>query len=117
MLCDADKESLFSVQSFSHQAFGYRLTTPEDYIEACEACEKWATFEDRAQVQTVAAALFWDKRKQGSKGRALSRNIPEFGLERGDRLEPCDTLPDVAELENAALPIRVVFWRPSCETK
>eukprot|EP00969_Alexandrium_andersonii_P303342 13409610-Alexandrium_andersonii.AAC.1 len=35
MFCSADRESLYSVASFSHKNFGYHLTTPEDYEEAC----------------------------------------------------------------------------------
>eukprot|EP00959_Pyramimonas_sp_CCMP1952_P014503 307212-Pyramimonas_sp.AAC.1 len=38
-----------------------------------------------------------------------------MGLRKGDRLEPSDTLADVAQFSTAALPIEIVFWRERFE--
>eukprot|EP00969_Alexandrium_andersonii_P263012 11626552-Alexandrium_andersonii.AAC.1 len=43
--------------------------------------------------------------------------MPEWRLAVGDRLEPCEALPDVGALEDVQVPIKILFWRPSAETK
>ena len=70
----------------------------------------------------VRNTLYYDKRKQGSKGRALRRALIQFGLQKGDRLEPSRHMPDVAmyddfDFENPSnFPLRVIFWRRGNET-
>eukprot|EP00969_Alexandrium_andersonii_P065942 2908245-Alexandrium_andersonii.AAC.1 len=54
---------------------------------------------DAAMHRRVLNALQYDKRKVGSKGRAVDRDIAEVGLQKGDRLEPCSRLPDVGLYE------------------
>ena len=52
---------------------------------------------------------YYDKKRQ--MGRVLAREVPELGLEPGDRLDPSPGLPDVAAFSAAPLPMHVVFWR------
>ena len=44
-------------------------------------------------------------------GRVLRNDLPQYNLCRGDRLEPCDDLPDIADFERAATPFNCIFWR------
>ena len=69
-----------------------------------------------AELLQVARCLKYDKKKQGSHGRALQRDFPALGLLAGDRVEPSPQLPNVALLEEVVTPAEVVFWRPSMET-
>jgi hypothetical protein len=46
----------------------------------------------------------------------LQVDVPEAGLLQGDRLEPSDLLPNVADFDKLATPCTVMFWRPSAET-
>ena len=47
----------------------------------------------------------------------MTRNFPEMDLWKGWRLEPCDSLPDVAQFESITVfPARVLFWAPQEET-
>jgi hypothetical protein len=51
-----------------------------------------------------------------SSGRALKADRADLNLQKGDRLEPSDSLPDISLFDDAALPITVTFWRPSADT-
>lgn len=89
--------------------------TDEDYEEAALACEVWVVMpaEGHARIKRL---LRYDKRttSASSNGRALTRDVPELGLRAGDRLEPCESLPDVGDFEHISVfPARVQFWRPS----
>jgi hypothetical protein len=66
----------------------------------------------------LKASLRWDKRKDGSHGRALTIDFPALGLPAGDRLEPCRALMDVGKFEDVdQFPFTCTFWRPSAETR
>ena len=62
--------------------------------------------------------MTYDKRKKGSRGRALTIAIPEANLKEGDRLEPSSTLRDVGKFEDLVPPwVVVIFWRVALETR
>jgi hypothetical protein len=65
----------------------------------------------------VRSALWHDNRKEGSHGRALRLDIPALHLLKGDRLEPCFALQDVAKFDGLVAPVDVSFWRLSKETQ
>ena len=84
----------------------------ELYDGACRRRELWRDL-DAETYQQVRAVLWYDKRKDGSKGRALQYPVPAANLLRGDRLEPWAGLPDTDLFDMVAVfPIRVLFWRP-----
>lgn len=94
----------------------WHVNTDEHFESACRQAEIWVLLTQQ-QHAMVLAALRYDKRPQGSQGRALAYDIPEVGLQANDRLELCDTLQDVAAFDGiAAFPSRVLFWRPSRTT-
>ena len=58
------------------QALKFRETawpdfTMEDYLLACESCEVSVTVTSLAVLRAIRAALFYDKRQTGARGRAL----------------------------------------------
>jgi len=91
--------------------------TSDDYEDACSVCEINVVIGGREAHNICIANLHYDKRKDGSRGRALKNEIPALALEKGDRLEPSSSLPDVAMFEaKRSYPFTVTFWRRSRET-
>ena len=59
--------------------------------------------------------LFYDRRR-GNRGLSLNADFPEMDLLKGDRVEPCEELPDIGRLESMKVddfPCRLLFWRAS----
>ena len=94
----------------------WELKTIETYNHACEACEIRVTIASEIQLQQLRANLQYHKESSGPRGRALVRDMPEHGLLRKDRLEPSDECCDIGDLDVRNLPLRLTFWRRSCET-
>ena len=90
--CHATQDEMRKLGAFSvlHPPFPEKDQVA--YEEACAACEVWVELKSKAQHQVVLGSLFYDKRKRGSKGRSLSRDIPALKLLQGDRLEPSKSL-------------------------
>ena len=91
----------------------------EDYGQACARCEIQVPLTHANRDAIIEdGGLRYDKRADGSKGRALSRDLPALGLRANDRLEPSRWLVDVGQLADAE-PVEgatLTFWRPSSET-
>ena len=87
-----------------------------DYESACRRCCIDVLVPDESARSMIAEKLRYDKRPSGSRGRALTQDIPLFNLTRHDRLEPSTTLMDVGSFEAMPVPTTVVFWRPSFES-
>ena len=87
----------------------------EAYDEACAACEYWVLIGDLRTRSRLQGLLRFSKR---GRGRALIADFPELGLPQLDRLEPTDSLPDVADFNDLnSFPVFVLFWRTANETK
>ena len=114
--CHATQDEMRKLGAFSvlHPPFPEKDQVA--YEEACAACEVWVELESKAQHQVVLGSLFYDKRKRGSKGRSLSRDIPALKLLQGDRLEPSKSLENVGHFEDLEPPCTVLFWRPGNQT-
>ena len=79
-----------------------------DYERACDACEIWHVIDSPERLLEIVALLVFDKRSAGNHGKCLLQNY--HGLREGDRLEPSDSLQDIAELENITdFPTKVLF--------
>ena len=116
LYCHAKQSTLDADSSLSPINFPWPTKGHDDYEAACHRCELPRSL-DRQQHAEVLAALRYDKRPQGSRGRALSCNVPSCELLMGDRLEPSDELPNVGDFDSIRIfPARVIFWRPSNET-
>lgn len=117
MFCHCTSASLRNFTGFSPLSTPSPLVTPEEYKVACERCEVHLVL-DRPQWSLVRNSLHYFKPSQGPRGRALTRNLPELGLRKHDRLEPDLLWLDVASFDNpTSWPVRATFWRRSAETR
>ena len=114
--CVAFGQSMFDVEGVSLASLTWRKTRDEDYSTACTRCEHWVQLEHEADRMELVRLLNYDRRQAGAHGRALTQDVPKFGLLAQDRLEPCPDLPDVGKLETVGLPTRICFWRSSSES-
>jgi hypothetical protein len=116
MFCNADQAGLLNCSGLSALSMPCPETTQADYEAACAACEIWVDVNTRLEHSTLLGALRYDKRRDGSWGRAVQRDLVQFGLVANDRLEPSAGLWDVGEFEKLILPCKVQFWRKTAET-
>jgi hypothetical protein len=119
LFCAATKEELYKFRGCNPFDFPFQLFTHNLYLAACAACETVVYLTSEQCRGMLLASLAYDKRtsRNSSFGRALTNDIPELGLEKGDRLEPNSSLCDVGSLATVVLPIYIIFWRPSAQTK
>jgi hypothetical protein len=69
------------------------------------------------QGRRVLLALYFDRRQTGSHGRSLMIDLPELGLEKGDRLEPSESIPFPTQFDlTDQWPVVATFWRCAVET-
>lgn len=115
-LCNATPARMYVTEGINPGSLPWRSNASGEYSSACGRCEHWVVLTPDTHAK-VARLLFYDKRKEGSRGRALRENVPELGLVAGDRLEPSVGLQDVAAFEAiSSFPAVVLFWRQSAET-
>jgi hypothetical protein len=114
--CAACGSSMYT--SFGHtcRALNFPCNADADYEAACVRCEVHVRLSDDAMRTSLVNALRPDKRKAGIRGLGLVTPFPALTLQVDDRLEPSPTLPDVHALQDAVLPIDIVFWRSSNDT-
>lgn len=113
--CNASGDALYDPVGVSLISTPWHNNLEQDYEEAAPACEVCAVMSAEAHA-TIKRLLRYDKRTNSASsfGRALTRGVAELGLRTGDRLEPCESLPDVVEFEHISVfPAKVLFWRPS----
>ena len=117
LLCNSSGRDLYIHGLLSPTSFPHRLNTSEDYERACRQCEIAVTLDEQLH-RVVLSALEYDKRDNGNHGRALKYNLPQIPtLRKGDRLEPCETVPDIGAFEKlSSFPVVVLFWRTSRES-
>ena len=117
LFCHCARDELYSIRGYSAVTFPHRPKTDEEYAEVCSRAEV-RVFVTAENHPALLAGLQWDMRSRGgSHGRALTRDYPELGLRRGDRLEPCPRLRDVGKFEDLnEYPTEVIFWRTSAQT-
>ena len=94
------------------QSFPWRLKKWIDYEKACSQCEIEVQGLSYAQWSAMLGLLYNDK---DSGGRAIGAAWPALKLEKGDRIEPTDAVPDWAMITEKHIP-DLLFWRPSLET-
>ena len=118
--CFATQSDWFDVDDLEFGQLPWAETSATDYSEACDLCEIPVTLANRQAHARVRGRLAFDRRKDGLRGRGMVDNLPEYGLLRGDRLEPTETCPDIGahfdELASGPFPVTVVFWRRTQET-
>ena len=100
----------------------FEMTTLEHFLEACSACEIHIVIHEWRDLLELRSALMKDdRRKTKGAGKKLRLDFERFGLLRGDRLEPSRDFWDYGELHRLTeVPeegLKLVFWRPSAETR
>lgn len=118
--CNAFGELLYHTAGISLETMIDSICNDElAYFQACDACEHCVRLERLLDRQQICQYLRYDKRVNGSKGRTLTHDvlINTVQLKRDDRLEPSDTLPDVADCDRiTTFPTVIIFWRSDAET-
>jgi len=116
--CHTDRQSLYNLEGLCVAGEPAAATTALDYESACRRCEIKVRIGSQEEHFAIKTNLVFDKRKGGSRGRALLADLPAFQLLAGDRLEPSTFLADIGAGfdELAEFPTEVMFWRPSQET-
>ena len=116
LCCAGSGEELFLPEGVSVLDLPFHVNTDAEYAAAAARCEIWVQLTDMTRGRLVEA-LAYDKRQDGSLGRALTTIVPGVSeLRVGDRLEPNEQLRDVGKLEDTATPAWAVFWRRSMDT-
>ena len=115
--CFVERAILCHVDQSYVDHLPFVVTTERDYEDACRLCERRVYIPSKEAHARMRAALFFDNRKKGGAGRCLRVDLPEFGLNAGDRLEPSTDNPDIIGFDEwVAFPRYAMFWRPSLET-
>eukprot|EP00969_Alexandrium_andersonii_P083958 3704065-Alexandrium_andersonii.AAC.1 len=76
---------MYDTNGFSTTGFPFRLTEVADYEAACARCEHTVVLASEHDHQRVLRSLVWDKRRQGSHGRAVNKDFADLGIKKGDR--------------------------------
>ena len=117
--CSAFGDNMFETSGTTLETIRWHLNGDEDYFAACERCEHEVRLQGPNDIATLERFLRYDKRTDGSRGRALTRDVQIRGVELrvGDRLEPSESLNDVGALVSISeFPTTIMFWRKSDET-
>ena len=110
MLCDCTLDVAYLLMGVGVLGLPWVRHRLEWYDAECAGCEIHVQLSDD-EYREVRAALIYDKRRDGSRGRALALDVPSLGLIAGDRLEPSNAVPDVGEGFDDHNPGSAVFWR------
>jgi hypothetical protein len=116
-LCNADMETMMSeIRLATSDELPWKLNDMSSYEEAARRCEIRVTLTE-AQGRAVLTALFFDRRRDGGRGRSLLRDLLALNLRAGDRLEPSAEIPFPSQFElHTSWPVRAVFWRRTEES-
>ena len=116
--CVAYGANMYLYEENTSDQLVWRENQEGDYERACQRCEFPVVVPDAATRDLLNARLKFDKRRDGSHGLSLTRDVEVNGvrLQTGDRLEPSPSLPDVGLFDEAITPITVIFWRVVLES-
>lgn len=117
--CCAEQASIRSVEPSFSSELPWAPITQEDYNASCTACEIDVVVPNRETHAAIRAALYFDRRRNGSRGRALQRDVEVGGvwLRSGDRLEVSPYLDNTFAFDAVrSFPFTVRFWRRNAET-
>ena len=120
-LCHADRSNWLSCEGISTMGFPEawgEATTQAEIEECCRKCEQSRRLSFR-QYKAVMDNLQYNK---AFGGRTLMIDMPEVGLERGDRVAATPTMLDVGLgmdtlFDDGAAFHTVLFWRTRYQTK
>ena len=93
----------------------HKLKSIASYEIACQQCEITRTFTSE-QLSHLCDNLIYERSRDSCHGRGLARDMPEFNLRRGDRVEATAAIPDVGAIDEMVGPVTISFWRRVHET-
>lgn len=111
--CNATSHTMHSYADAGPLGLPWQKNRAADYWTACDECEIEVEVRTEKQRKLLVSTLTYS---HALKGRVLSRPLPDMQLERGDRLDPCAALRNIADLDQCPLPVTVAFWRKSRQT-
>ena len=120
--CNCHEGNMHEIAGCSPMGLIWRENMVGDYESACNRCEINIRITHDEHAAICNALTDFDKRSIGALGRALARDVLVGGVQllKGDRLEPCPSVPDTGPcfdaLDAACFPLWVLFWRRSMET-
>ena len=118
ILCWAKHCQMFHFKGLTNSSGPFPKKTRAQLEAATKKCEIWVTCDTHDDYLRIRACLDYDKRKEGFRGRALDRPLPDFGLHLGDRLEPSPAMPNIGAGfdKHDTFPVKLLFWRRKNET-
>ena len=93
--CVCTRDTIYVTRGLSALATPLAAKTMDTYLGACAGAEIVIHPVPDALWRRVRVLLFYDVRLNGNRGRCLAGDIPEYGLETGDRLEPSEWCRDI----------------------
>ena len=76
----------------------------------CTNAEVLVDIASDEELQVLLESLYFDKRKKGVRGRAVSSDLDQFSLKKGDRLEPRPPYWDICAIDAwSQFPLRLFF--------
>lgn len=114
--CFGGQDTLYTVAGLSPVEGPRRQKRQEHYEHNRAACESVVVVETKEQQALLKASLVYQKSRGSAQGRGLAQDLPSMGLLKKDRLEPSLSMPDVAAIDSAPLPVTLTFWRTSVQT-
>ena len=111
LFCFATVANMYDDQMLTTDNDVWKPFLSNDYEANCKRHEIHITV-DKGLFELIKASLFYDRRKEGAKGRALRWPVRGTVLHAGDRLEPSEEVPDVMDVDRCTrFPLKLVFWR------
>eukprot|EP00971_Amphidinium_carterae_P325724 6456129-Amphidinium_carterae.3 len=118
-LCTCNHEQMLKVDDLTDDnTVQFEQKDYSSMDDACSRCEIEVQPSTEEEWKLLHQNLHSDRRKQGSRGLALKKNLPELGLKKNDRFEPSPEVPDWAAIyaDPASRPTVLLFWRRTEET-
>lgn len=115
-LCCCTTVNMHSIRNYNPFGPEHAEATLGMYEQSCAAAEVKVTIP-AAEMPKVRAALVYDVRKGGQRGRSLALAVPSLGLQKGDRLEPAPWAMDPSLLDDAPAPAETLWWGSSRDTR
>jgi hypothetical protein len=116
LFCECTSDDMLSqLRSANALELPWTLRNMAGYDLCCRGTEVRVTLSAE-QGRRVLHALYYDRRKIGSRGRCLLVDLPELGLQKDDRLEPSLAIPFPSQFDlHDRWPVVAVIWRTSAE--
>ena len=107
--CSCTSETMYGFDNITLDGHGWGDLEPDVYETSCASCEIHVGIDSERVRNSILTSLAWDPSHQYS--RRLLHDLPDLGLQKGDRLEPSPDLRNIAYFESRNLNFTATFWR------